>query len=611
LNRVAFKANNKIGRGIDIKGKLKIRRGDVVTEFESKHLGMGYFEFVPSKDKSYRVSVTFPDGSKDIFDLPKAYESGYVLRVENSRDSDNIYIKIDARGNVNTDLALLATTRGDVKFFDEFSLTDDQARLTIPKDKFDTGVSQITLFDNNAVPLAERLIFIDKQDYLNIDLYRSSVEEEDFDRLTIAIVDNKGNPVEGSFSLGITKIPENNSKQVSILAEILVNTDLRGYIENPDYYFSNNNDETHQALDILMMTHGWRRFDIEKIAAGEYPEIKYDIMKGLTISGKITTPSARRGVGYANVEMLVHGEHETTYRTETNKDGNFTFSGLEYHGLFKAEFVASRTDFGSHLRIEIESTELAKKDFPFNINTGKHNITSRGSDWERVSRRPSPGELQDDHRFDPSASSDVHYLTNPDQVIYLEDIKTPHSTLGEVLRGRVTGLHFDPSGQLMIRGPSSIMGSSQPVFLIDQIQIDQSRFLLLDPNDIDRVEIYKGASTAILGIRGANGALLAYSKRGGVESIRTFIYKFMGYHVPREFYVQSEEELERERKHSEYQTLIWDPSVKANDKGKITIDFSENLKPGMYKIRMEGLDFQGRLGSLNRVIEISEFQSVN
>lgn len=611
LNRIAFKANNKTGKGVDINGRLKNQNGDVITDFESIHNGMGYFEFMPVSGQKYYASIAFPDGREDMFKLPRVYRSGYVLRVENHPDSDNIHVKINGEGDVDDHLALIALTRGDVRFFEEFSLVDDKARLDIPKDKFDAGISQITFFDNNAVPLAERLVFIDKQDYLNIDMEGLSVEEENPDRLTIIIADTEGDTVEGSFSMSIAKVSENTNIHNSIMSEFLINSDLKGYIEDPEFYFDSNNDKASEALDVLMMTHGWRRFDLESIASGKFPEIRYDILTGLSIGGKVTTPSARRGVDFANVEMLVHGDDESSYRTEADKDGNFIFSDLEYYGLFKAEFVASRTDFGTNLRIEIESADLAEKKYSFNIHTREHKITERGNDWVRVSRRPSGEEMTDDSRFDPSESSDVHYLVNPDQVVYMEDIKIPYSTLGEVLRGRITGLRFDRTGQLLLRGPTSIMGSSQPAFFIDQIPIDQSRFLLMDPNDIDRVEVFKGTSAAILGVRGANGALLAYSKRGGVENIRSFIYKFMGYHVPREFYVQSEEELERERKPDEYQTLLWEPIVEANEKGKITIDFFKNLDPGKYLIRIEGLDFEGSLGSLNKVIEIPEFQSAN
>ena len=601
-NRVAFKAKNEIGEGVDVQGQLKTQDGAVIADLESKRLGMGYFEFVPSEDKSYYAEITFPDGSQDEFDLPDIYSSGYSMRVDKPEDGEKININIEAQGDVRADLAIIGMTRGEVNFFDEFSLNDNQAELNIAKDNFDTGISKITLFDDYANPLAERLVFIDNQDYLNIDIDEAFIKDRDADRITINIEDADGDLGEGSFSLSITKITEKLDNPGGILANLLLSSDLKGYIENPDFYFCDDNDKAFEALDILMMTHGWRRFDVEKVAAGDYPDIEYDIMTGLNIEGEVTTPSARKGVGFANVEMMIHGEADKDHTTEANKDGEFTFSNIKQEGLFDAEFTASHRHYGSNLRIELESVELTDKDYSFNIFTQKHEVTWFGSDWERVSTITYRDKHKMDPRFDPSVSGS-HYLDNPDQVIYLEEITTPHSRLLEVLRGRVTGMSFESDGQVTLRGISSIQGSSKPAFLIDGIQIDQNRFLHKNPEDIERIEVYKGNNATLLGVRGAGGALLAFSKRGGVENLRSYLYQFMGYHSPREFYVQSDDEIGIERNTDNYKTLIWEPDVEPNQEGEITIDFPRELEEGKYEIRLEGIDFEGKPGSVRKILE--------
>ncbi len=610
-NRIAFKASNKLGEGINVQGEIKTTGGNVITDIESKHLGMGYFEFTPVPGKKYYAEVVFPDDNREKFPLPGIYESGYILRIDKLKELEKVSVKIEAIGDVSSELAVIGKTRGKVKYFEEFSLNDNKAELNISNTKFETGISQITLFDNNAVPVAERLVFIDNQDNLDIELIDMRLEEDDSKRVIIGVADKKGYQVDGSFSMGITKIPEKSNVSNGILEELLINSDLKGYIENPGYYFDEDNSDACKALDILMMTHGWRRFDTEKVASGNFPDIKYDIVSGLSIEGKVTMPSSRRGVDYANVEMVIHGDAEKSYNTETDRNGYFMIEGLDYSGMFKAEFFARRRDLGSNLRVEIEPSGFIMEQYPLGVYTNKHNITSRGVGWERLKRRLFRNDFKDDTGFSPSKGSDDHYLKDPDQVIYMEDISMPYSTLGNVLRGRVTGIAFDRTGQMTMRGKSSIKGSSQPLFFIDQIEIDQSRFMLLNPNDIDRVEIYKGPSTAILGVRGSNGALLAYSKRGGVEYLRTYIYQFMGYSTPREFFVQGEDELGEQIKNLEYQTLLWVPNIETTDEGRVTIDFHQELDPGKYKIRIEGLSNDGKLGSLNKVIEITEKNAID
>ncbi len=110
---------------------------------------------------------------------------------------------------------------------------------------------------------------------------------------------------------------------------------------------------------------------------------------------------------------------------------------------------------------------------------------------------------------------------------------TPFSTIDEVLNGRVAGLNFssasgDPgsSNMVIIRGVSSLIGTPNPLYVIDGIVIgkgaDNAQMMeswnplaALDPNSIESVNVLKDASsTALYGSRGANGVIIIKTKKG-------------------------------------------------------------------------------------------------
>ena len=67
-------------------------------------------------------------------------------------------------------------------------------------------------------------------------------------------------PVEGNFSISVineSKVPSDENQETTLLSSFLLSTELKGYIENPNYYFNQNNDKKLADLDVLMLTQGY------------------------------------------------------------------------------------------------------------------------------------------------------------------------------------------------------------------------------------------------------------------------------------------------------------------------------------------------------------------
>lgn len=114
-------------------------------------------------------------------------------------------------------------------------------------------------------------------------------------------------------------------------------------------------------------------------------------------------------------------------------------------------------------------------------------------------------------------------------------VQTPVANIAQGLQARVAGVQINqnsgsPGGNISvrIRGTNSINGSSEPLYVIDGIQVsngggitDVSPLSTINPNDIESVEVLKDASaSAIYGARAANGVILITTKRGKNGSTR-------------------------------------------------------------------------------------------
>jgi TonB-dependent starch-binding outer membrane protein SusC len=118
----------------------------------------------------------------------------------------------------------------------------------------------------------------------------------------------------------------------------------------------------------------------------------------------------------------------------------------------------------------------------------------------------------------------------------LEKIRT--TSIEQLIQGQVAGVVVSESGEpgggiaISIRGTNSILGGTQPLYVVDGIPIDpltdaqgnggsgqqQTSLSFLNPNDIEKIEVLKdAAATAVYGARGANGVVLITTKSGGKD----------------------------------------------------------------------------------------------
>jgi len=335
-SKVAFKAIGINGLGAEVNGAIVDNDNHEVAKFESAHLGMGCFYITPADGKTYKAKVTYSNGIQDLIELPKVSGSGITLSLNND-SIPKAAVRIEAsadyyRQNRGKTYSLVIYTMG-VATTVNCKLDSPVVKLDILKRKLHTGVAVVTLFSPTNEPLSERLLFIQNYDQLNLSVSsKNSYAKREHVNIKLNVLNRRGEPSNGSFSVAVTdesKVGAQDSRADNILTNLLLTSDLKGYIEQPDYYFADTSAQARQNLDLVMLTQGYRRFEWKKIldsALDSKPA--YQPENGLSIAGLVKNISNKPVAGGSiNLFQPIGG---LFLSARTDDKGMFRFANLVF-----------------------------------------------------------------------------------------------------------------------------------------------------------------------------------------------------------------------------------------------------------------------------------------
>lgn len=273
-NKVAFKAVTREGRPAEIKGTL-LQGNTPVLSFKSAHAGMGSFLFTPEKDAVYQVKL---EGNSDsVYMLPVIQPEGVVMQLIRN-DDDSLVFKVLSRHNPNRHRFFLRLqVRGAVQSIAAGAFGDSLA-VGIPVRNAPLGIAEATLFDDQLRPLAERLVYLHPERKLNVSLSPVKEQYAQKEKVSVKIktTDPDGNPVPAALSVRVYDDLFNNERNSrNIVSYYYLSTQLRGSIYDPAYYFDPSNKDRKEALDLLLLTQGWRRYtwnvDVLRAESRQHP----------------------------------------------------------------------------------------------------------------------------------------------------------------------------------------------------------------------------------------------------------------------------------------------------------------------------------------------------
>lgn len=257
-SRVAFKATDGRGYPVEVKGLL-YEGNTPVVRFASSHDGMGAFFFTPDSEKKYHIAL---DNGTD-YSLPEIYLQGMTLRLFKQSKKYLEFFISQTEGAPAQEVCLLGQIRGMVCCVAK-GILKGRVKIKIPLSEFlYQGIAEFTLFNGSMQPVAERLVYVNPEKKLrvNIEPDKKTYAIREKATLKIKVTDEGGAPVKANLGISVfDKAYINPADPVDILAYCYLSSQIRGKVHNPLYYFDDKNKDRMQAMDLLLLTQGWRRY---------------------------------------------------------------------------------------------------------------------------------------------------------------------------------------------------------------------------------------------------------------------------------------------------------------------------------------------------------------
>ncbi len=326
-NRVAFDIVNQLGEAQDVKGTITTAENGTI-ELKPDYMGRGTFSLTPG-EKRLEASFTWK-GKNYTFDLPKAEREGVALLLE-----DTVLTLTSCQLPVQ-ELGLSVLCRGTLKYFKRLQPKEGRAQtISLPLDSLSTGVNEVTIFDENGRIYADRLFFVNRHEQ-DGNLITAPIERT----RTYAPYEKIEMPVQ---CVGITEptlfslsIRDRNTEEPSydngdLMTDLLLSSELRGFIAYPAYYFETDDVTHRQHLDQLMMVQGWRKYGWKELSDTAL-KLRYAPEQALTVEGAVyktlnvydvepeEISSWQNGVGYHGRSTGVEQEIEDPFAPETETE---------------------------------------------------------------------------------------------------------------------------------------------------------------------------------------------------------------------------------------------------------------------------------------------------
>ena len=625
--KVAFKSIGTNGLGIGVKGEIVDNDNKTAGQFSAAHLGMGYFYLNAEPGKTYKANVTYANGIQDVVSLPQASSSGITLAVDDSTDDMTVRLRTNAaylQTNKGKDHTLIVYSGGNI--ISIITRLDSLSQsIALHKSNLHSGIAKFTLFSPQGEPLSERLVFIQNNDQLKITLNTAQTVYPSRGKVTLKanISNSDGQPVVGQFSVAVTdetKEPVDQPNENTILNNLLLTSDLKGYIEQPNYYFLSSSADAQSNLDILMLTQGYSGFEWKNVLNGKTTEQTYQPENSLSLSGNVKTLTGKP-MNNAKVTLLCTSPH-ITRDTTTDASGNFKFTGLNFDDTTRLVISTFSKNNSSYARISINEPDypaiiqIANPDSSANqitpdmVSAIKKQITEKGGSMKTgVVLNQVTIKNKNENPFTPhlTHSANLNGAGVADQVI-MGDKLIGCTNLGLCLEALLHGVRFSGSATSPIftslRTPIALTGTTKAmVVIVDGVISDQNVLDNLTSTDVYSIEVLlKPYYLTIYGQAASGGAIVITMKHGGDANYNTSVepnsvhYTFSGLYKAHTFYSPKYEAAAPPTHPDARTTIFWTPQVITDSEGIASFDFYNADTPGTYRVVMEGMDTEGNLG---------------
>lgn len=633
-NKFAFRATNPYGDPVKIRGTLVDSKLKKVDTLVTRHDGMGIFSFTPVTNENYQLVWIDENGKKGTTLIEKPKPEGIVMQVQGGNEEATV--KIQRSENIPANwkkLNLWIHQHQSLYYKVNINVSEKRAILArIPIDQLPTGILQFTLFSEDFLPVAERILFVNNREHeFNV---RVSFPLVNLDKRGKNVVEFfVSDTASANLSVAITDYSLNTPETQTIFSDLLLSSDIKGKIHNPAYYLMSDSDSVTANLDLVMLTHGWRRFNWDKLRSAIPPVINYPAEQSfMKMQGKVfgLKPNMSSAPPQLNLIMTGKDSSKQFYFAPINKDGSFEVADMFFYDTAKVyysfnsgnkltDITQVRLDNGLLRYQPGKRTVLDRNPItPFADSVLRARMTAIFNEQERLRKMMESATLQE-VVVKAKTKSNLQILeekytsglfSGGDG--YSFDVAEDSRVMGAIdiltfLQGRVAGLNITGSGSnatLNWRG-------STPDLYLNEIRSQVGVIQSISIQDIAYIKVFRPPFFGAGG-GGAGGAIAIYTKRGqdtrkADPNAKGMEYAILGgYSRFKEFALPPYDRPETVFDPDNRTTLLWNPFVLTNKKSprvKLTYfnnDFSKKLL-----LILEGMNSEGKLVRVVKPIDPS------
>lgn len=642
---IAFRAKDNDGQPVNIFGSVLDDNNKPVAQLMTLHDGMGRFDLEIDQNKKYKILVRFPDNSTRDFDMPKIKSEGISMRVRTAANNElELKIAYADQKKEHRTILLEATQNNGLSATYPLRLGRGTNVINLKKADFSTGILRLTLFNENGLPEAERIVFINNNDQLKLSLSRDTISHRPKSKnvVELDLKDDKGAPLQANLSVSVTDALVGGEPEQNIGSYFLMSSELRGQVYRPGYYFKNNSDTLQQQLDLVMLTNGWRRFKWDTILNARPRPLKYFVENSQVIAGQIVNYHAGDNL---KIKLMITGADSSKIVgiVEPDSTGNFILKDYNHQGTanmsyqvvnaknkkqpVKITFFKQDVDtlqFSRDTLIDVAGTALINRlhqelDSLFSehkIISIKNSIVLKGVDIK--AKKLSPTQLLLKNHVQRLTADNAYTLD-------LVNSNPPSGDIIQYIRGRFPGLEILPQDDgnfvFKYRGTNDLphkknndgagaevhesSDANKPFFYIDEAQVTFDDVNQLSMSEVALIRFAPPPVWFAPMNGGFNGAILIYTKKYGDEksaasgSRKGFEqYTFDSFSVTREFPLTEYNNNSVNGAQDFRTTLFWSHDLNTDGAGKVKVRFYNSDNAKKYRIVVQSMDKNGKVGYL-------------
>lgn len=628
---VAFRAVDVHGKPADISGVVKDEAGNTVSTFQAYRFGMGKFSLKPEAGKKYYAVINSPGGIDAKYPLPEARPDGVTMSIAHA--GEKLLVTIQA--SRSQELVLRGIMKNKLYQSKSFAVSKGSSTIEMDPSSFPTGIAQFTLYTNGEMPLAERLVFVNENRVLHVSVKTDKEKYQPREKVTAVLTttNEKGEPVPADLSLSVLDDKlwtYADDKQDHILSWLLMSSELQGKIEEPVFYFKKDEPQALPALDLVMLTHGYRYFDFIEYV-NEKQQLQYTPDELNILSGVVMDKN-KEG---RRAEIFLTEITDTARKVisvQTSDDGVFCFKGLKPQHPY---YLFAKSGYRKE-PVEITITQNGIGYNPLAVATWTKRdingalpvaIVKPGFKFQEE-RKQMQGDflakqLNDGLENRPAALNEVvvtafgvsrqkkemGYATTRISAAELNNIVN----LQNGLAGKVAGLNVVEYGNVFqspnitLRGIRTLNNTESPLIVVNGLPVDKLEDIHVA--DIDNITVLKDATaTAIFGSRASAGAILIESKKYRNGGIKLKLNERMNYSgkqvlvngpqftIAKKFYMPLYQSTQTPERNDFRETIYWNPQVQTDEKGEAKLEWYNSDAPTTFRIITEGIGFNGQVG---------------